>query len=145
MENNILTAWKDINNIVKDKKVDLKEIPLLLNSLLIMVESLSKYLFIFKINPQVAVIIDISAKVLSEMIDNVDKYIPEIEIVWNKISDILEDDKIDDDEMKKFLLCLSELLNIIISIALPFITKDSLQDVEKFNSKILEFIEAIKK
>lgn len=145
MENNILVAWKDINDIVKDKKVDLKEIPKLLNSLLTIVNSISKYLFILKVSPSIVAIIEISSNILQEMINNIEKYIPEIEIVWNKINDILEDDRIDNDEMKSFLLCLSELLNIIISIALPFITKDSLEDIEKFNKKILEFIEAIKK
>lgn len=145
MENNILIAWKDINDIVKDKKVDLKEVPKLLSSLLTVVNNLSKYLFILKVSPSVVAIIEISSKVLEEMLNNLEKYIPEIEIVWNKISDILEDDKVSDNEMKQFLLCLSELLSIIVSIALPFVTKDSLEDINKFNKKILEFIEAIKR
>lgn len=133
-------TWENLESIFSDGKVDVEELPLLLKSVGLILNLILGVLSAFGIDPKINLILSTISTTFNNLSVSLKNEIPQIKASWVELEKIMEDEKIDVGEVKGFILALSNLMESVVSIILPFVNVEFSDGMLKLGSKLQRLI-----
>jgi hypothetical protein len=140
-----LAIWNELIGILKDGRVDAKEIPALLDVSARLLRAVTAILGVLAVDPRVGVTLGIVAGILDRASEGVKDQIPKIEQAWADIAGVLKDQRIKLKELPIFIEGVSNLIEVAIHVAAPFLTPEFGAAAATLAEKTARVIEIIKR
>lgn len=143
-EATIIESWNELMALLKDGKVEPKEVPYILLAVAGLVQAIGAVLVFVKIDPKVQAIMGVIGSFCETTGENLKKLIPSYGAAGEKIGGVLNDGKIDVREIPVLIEGLVQLTAVIIMTVSPFVTKDSLASVQLITDKLKRLLAWVK-
>jgi hypothetical protein len=139
-QGDIIEIWENLEEIFKDGKVVAEEMPKLLQAIAVILSILLDVLSVVGLDAKVILIMKTVSATLITLSEKLEREIPDIKLAWNEIAGILEDEKIKPNEIKDFVIALSNLLESLLTLALPFVNVEMTDGMLKLTGKLQKLI-----
>lgn len=120
-ENKFLEAWDKLQEIFEDGKLKIEEVPNLLIAIGLLIKELRDLMVELGADDNAIAVFDDVSEALNNIINQLVDNKGDLAEALKNIDKILEDEKVKADEIIKLVVSISKVLNVVLSIVLPFI------------------------
>lgn len=140
-----LAIWNELVELLQDGRIDVKEIPALLDVSARLLNAVASILAVLAVDPRVGIILGTAAGILGAISKGIKGQIPKIEQAWTDIAAVLQDQRIKPKELPVFLEAVANLAEVAIVIAIPFLTPEFESAAKTLADKIARAIEFLER